>query len=995
MKRSNICGWLLVIAAFVALPAASHAQESTLAGTVVDSTGGVLPGVPVIAIHLATGNVFEGISDGSGQFRMPVRTGVYEVTAALPGFQTVTQTDVNLLLGEIIETTLTLAPATLEETVTVTGEAPLIDTTASTVGANIDPEQMAELPINGRNWMDLALLTPGARRNESGGYVQNRQGYSQTNVDGQQITRNYHSGGDNEQAGFSRDAIQEFQVVANRFDATQGRSAGMVVNAITKSGTNTFSGSGGGYFRHDSLIGKDLVLDRVLPYQNQQVSGTLGGPIIMDRLHFFASYEYEREPRDFAYTNKGIFSQFNRDLSADRTNKVWLVRLDYQVNNSTRLNFRGSGGVHQFFSGGGSGNHPINFRQLAREGDQYFGSITSVIGGTSVNELRGGVTFYLRSDRGGVNNWEGNRVMPVPGQVLDGGTAVFRFSGYTIGTTPLGLVLDTTNVRDDFTTSYELGGRHDVKIGFDYLHFKNNFNWCLRCTGDVDLRAGGFSPTAELVGSIFPNSSFADASLWNNLELLNDGARFVRHSLSDTDHTYQVRRHVLAGWYQDDWQVADNFTLNLGVRYDWDSNGHNEQLEWSPFLPGNQARDRNNVAPRVGFNMRLNDETVIRGGYGLYFAFAPNDGVQQSTGYRCFIGSPTCPRFESEFQPDGRADFIPNWFGSGAAATGEWGGPRPTAQQAITSACDQNNSAAGCVFRAFGQEINYPGRQTSYAHQASIGLQRQLADLLSFEANFLYTGGRGEERSTQGNLTYNPATGSNYAFQDISRRSFPNFGIINFEYLAQESNYYGADFTLTKRYSDNWQLTASYTAAMFKDRRPERMTWAVGSSGFVERTAVGFPLAKDLGGEYSFAATDQRGRATVNGIWDIGRGLQLSGIYFYANGEKRQAVTGRDERNEGQRNSGEQRLRQDGTIIDRNAFQSNAIHRVDMRLQQRIPLGGTVGVDVLAEVFNLMNYNNYGSYQTNENNKNYGNPEPNSNIAYLPRVIQFGVKVSF
>ncbi|MDA1185144.1 MAG: carboxypeptidase-like regulatory domain-containing protein, partial [Acidobacteria bacterium] len=171
MKMPRASVWLFVLAALVAWPAASHAQEATLAGTVVDSTGGVLPGVPVIAVHTATGNVFEAVSGPAGGFRMPVRAGVYEITAALPGFQTVTLTNVNVLLSATFNATLTLAPATLEETVTVTGEAPLIDTTASTVGANIDPEQMAELPINGRNWMDLALLTPGARRNESGGYV--------------------------------------------------------------------------------------------------------------------------------------------------------------------------------------------------------------------------------------------------------------------------------------------------------------------------------------------------------------------------------------------------------------------------------------------------------------------------------------------------------------------------------------------------------------------------------------------------------------------------------------------------------------------------------------------------------------------------------------------------------------------------------------------------------------------------------------------------------
>ena len=98
---------------------------------------------------------------------------------------------------------------------------------------------MSELPLNGRNWMDLTLLAPGARRNETVGLVQNRQGYASTKVDGQEVTINYYSSPDSEQPGFSRDAIAEFQVVANRFDASQGRSAGMLVNAVTKSGTNT------------------------------------------------------------------------------------------------------------------------------------------------------------------------------------------------------------------------------------------------------------------------------------------------------------------------------------------------------------------------------------------------------------------------------------------------------------------------------------------------------------------------------------------------------------------------------------------------------------------------------------------------------------------------------------------------------------------------------------------------------------------------------------
>ena len=302
---------LLIALVIVTLPLAAHAQEATFAGTVTDSTGGVLPGVTITGGAHASGNTFTTVTDERGEFRLPVRVGNYTITAELSGFTTVNRS-LQILIGQTTPVDVQMAPSTVQETVTVTGEAPLVDATGSTVGTNIDPRQMQELPINGRNWMDLTLLAPGARRNEGGGMVQFRQGYSQTNVDGQQLTVNYHSQTDTEQVGFSRDAIAEFSVVANRFDATMGRSSGMIVNAVTKSGTNTFAGTFGGYFRHDNLNAKDFIEDRVLPYSNQQVSATFGGPIRRDRIHFFGAYEYEREPKTFYYTSP--YPSFNVDV---------------------------------------------------------------------------------------------------------------------------------------------------------------------------------------------------------------------------------------------------------------------------------------------------------------------------------------------------------------------------------------------------------------------------------------------------------------------------------------------------------------------------------------------------------------------------------------------------------------------------------------------------------------------------------------------------------
>ena len=248
----------------MALPASGYAQESVLSGIVRDATGAVLPGVTVTAIHEATGNTFEAVTDAVGAYRIPVRTGTYRVTAALTGFATVTRTGLELLLGQQAVVNFELAVSALQESVTVTGEAPLLDVTGSTLGGNIDPRQMQELPLNGRNWMDLAMLAPGSRQNQSSGAPTLRQGYAQINMDGQQVTTNFIGLGD-DQPRFSRDAIAEFVLITNRFDATQGRSAGQLVNAITKSGTNVTSGSLSGYFRDDSFNAADHIQGRVLP----------------------------------------------------------------------------------------------------------------------------------------------------------------------------------------------------------------------------------------------------------------------------------------------------------------------------------------------------------------------------------------------------------------------------------------------------------------------------------------------------------------------------------------------------------------------------------------------------------------------------------------------------------------------------------------------------------------------------------------------------------
>ena len=982
MRLAPIARFLTLVV-ICSLPVAVYAQEATFAGAVTDSTGAVLPGVTITAVHTASGNTFTTVTDERGEFRLPVRVGTYTITAELSGF-TIVNRSLQILIGQTTPVDIQMAPSTVQETVTVTGEAPLVDTTSSTVGTNIDPRQVQELPLNGRNWMDLTLLAPGARRNEGGGMAQFRQGYSQTNVDGQQLTINYHSQTDTEQPGFSRDAIAEFEVIANRFDATQGRSSGMVVNAITKSGTNDYAGSIGGYFRDDKFNAEDFIQQRVLPYSNQQVSTTFGGPIRRDRVHFFAAYEYEREPKTYAYNSP--YPAFNIDQEFPTQIHKTLGRLDYQFTPQTRLSARVSFFRSEFYNGGGATSHPSAGGTRNRTSPQYHGTFTQVRSSRSVNEIRIGGTNYERLDQPAVR-WKGGEFPYHP--VGMGNPVVINLAGYTIGGNTQNIFQDTQTVRDDYTTSYDWGGRHDVKAGGEYFRFQNDFGWCNRCMGDIDARLGAVPANLQ---ALFP--VWNDASTWN-LQPLSPITRQVFHAISDTEHTYKVVRHVLAGWMQDDWRVGNSFTLNLGVRYDWDSNGHSEKLEFRPFLPGDLPRDTNNVAPRVGMNLRVGDNTVLRGGYGLFFAFAPNDGVQQSYSM--------VHRFEYQIVNNGRPDFATNWFGPGPSGEGEWGGPRPTWEASLARACDLNHNAPGCVARAVNQEINYPGRATSYSHQASGGIQHQIGDTMAFEANYVHTSGRLEETVHNANLSFNPATGANYPFTDLSRRPFPEWGVVLLEFLEGRSEYNAADLTLTKRFGNRWQAMATYTFGKFQDELPVRPQWYLGPDGIIARREVGFPLAADFGGDPSSSGAffaggagqsgDQRHRAVLNGLWDMGWGVQVSGIYFYGSGEYFQTNTGADRRNEGA--GSEMRLRADGTIIPRAAIVGEPIHRLDMRLQKRLSFGDRIRLDGMFEVFNLFNHENFGSYTTNESNANFGKPSFNGNIAYQPRMMQLGFRLAF
>jgi len=981
--KSGVARWLMVAVALLVMPAMAMAQEATLTGTVTDATGGVLPGVTVTAVHEATGNTFVGVTDERGIFRIPARVGGYRLTAELSGFTTVTRSGVNLLIGQTAAVNMQMTVTGVAETVTVTGEAPLINTTQSTIAGNIDPRQVQELPVAGNEWTALALLAPGNRTNAQGATPIEDRGdvrEFQINMDGQQVTNNIGPGA---QPRFSRDSIAEFQFISNRFDATQGRSSGVQVNAITRSGTNQFAGSFGAFFTDSDWNAEDHVLNQVVPGSEQQWSWTLGGPVIRDRIHFFGNFEYRREPRTLIPTT-GIPAFDAVTLSGKETMKLATLRLDYQFSTANRVMLKGNTARYLVpFSQSIGSNHPANAGDLNESTNNFVAQLTSVLSGSTVNEVKFGPSSF-KFKESNLTTWSNHWLKD---RGITNGHPRIQFNGFNItgnNNWPRYQLQDLWTLRDDVTLSYNARGRHDVKTGGEVIWAGMTSNNCARCMGNIVARAtpAGLPnrPTNAQLTAWFPEAYNVDT--WN-LNALNPWIQRYVIGIADK---FPVRHShpKYAAWMQDDWSISDRLTLNLGLRYDFIKNATNQDRVVEPWMLPDRPQDNDNIQPRLGFAYQLNEQTVLRGGAGLYYPDVIGSQFSHSNRFAQLI--------YVTINNDGRPDF----------ATNPFNGPTPTYAQAIARSCDVAGRIPGCYERA-SEELAPPAEfgHLTDTWQMSVGVQRQLRADVGIEADYIYNRSRNEKvLHNNVNMLYSEATGANLPFSTVSNRVFPTYGAIGYYAYTGRSDYHGLQTTVTKRFSNRWQFSGNYTLSQIENDEP--------SQPIIYQSLVPFPVAPDMGGEYGLAVTDQRHRAVFNGIWDVGRGFQLSGLYFFGSGQRQETGCGGDRRDQ-QGASPPGRLCAAGfnvpggipapgvpgtVIVPRNNFVQDPIHRVDVRLQQRIPLG-PVSFDGMLEVFNLFDRANYQSYTLDMSNQRFGQPEPHTSISYAPRTVILGFRAQF
>jgi hypothetical protein len=969
--RAQILG-MTMLAVFLTA-ASGSAQETAIAGTITDGTDAVLPGVTVTATHAEAGTASVGVTDGLGQYTiLALRPGLYNVKAELTGFTTVVQERVELLVGQRVVRNFKLAVSAVSESITVTGETPLVDTSQSKISGNVTARQMEALPLNGRNWMQLTTLAPGSRANAvTDTPFASWPGAFQVNMDGHQVTGTQTLGGFGPQPKYSRDAIAEFELVTSRVDATQGRSYGMVVNAVTKAGTNALRGTTYAYFRDDKFNAKDFIVNRVLPYSDQQAGVTIGGPIRKNRVHFFGYYEGEREPLTLTFTSP--YPRFNiPDLQFTRIQNLSGGRVDMQINDRTRLMGRASSWISDTpiettRNIPGATGHPTTAQGTRQVTWQAFATLTQTFN-QKTNEIRVGYAvnhgdYKSISSPGGL----ANKTNVIPPAII--------LRGYAIGAGGwFGREYqDTFSLRDDFTM---IRGRHELKTGGDFILPSNFIVYDVYASNRILADRG---PVPANIQDLFP--VWNDPTTWNLAALSPITGSVVTflgnnniHCVS-SDNCWRTKPQFGA-WFQDNWRASERLTLNLGIRWDFVLDPFGNELDFSPFY-GPRDNEFDNFQPRVGGAFQLTERSVIRGGFGKYVSGSV-DSWTHTTEPGLIAGI-------LEVFNDGRANFAADPFNLLG------GGRLPPYSGGIVKDSYSPSATAS--------SLNYG--PIPYAYQSSLGLQHQLTETIGVQADYVSQLGRHEDNSQPGggNVSFNPATGRNFPFSDVSRRPFPQLGQVSLRTMSGRSHYQALQTAVQKRLSNRWQATLTYTLGFAKNNMPAAPILPGCKYPFngVTRTCdQPLTLARDMGGEWGYGALvgqeDQRHRAVLNGIYSLPYGIQLSGLYFYGSGLRYATTYGADLGDSARLSF---RLRPDGSIVPRNNFVGLPIHRVDMRLQKRFTFLGSRSLDGMLEVFNLFNHKNYGSYVTAEVSPSYGRPVQNFNIAYQPRVMQLGLKLTF
>jgi len=940
---------LAVVVFGTAAHAFSQASDAEIAGTARDASGGPIAGATATLSNQDSGFTRNSATDSEGRYRFAaLAPGRYSLKLEATGFKAENVTGIVLDIGTHAQKDISLTVGSVQETVSVSGEVPPIDTTRAEVAGIVTAQQIDLLPVNTRQYLNLALLLPGTTQDASRTFYNNVQisggGRFYANgfgVDG--VTNTWAEQGEPRQ-NFPEGAVAEFKLDISQFKAELGLAMGGYVNVVTKSGTNQFHGDAFDYFRQKTLNRDNIFQKQVeaasgtgkAPFLRNQYGFDVGGPILKNKLHFFAAYE--RTQTDSAFTiftaasgyqfysaNEGVFAQPSHD-------QLLNLRFDYQISTNQHLFGRWSQEWNLLTSQGCSNANDSNCYDGQFPRHAFVAGHTWTPTANLVNEFRFQYAFAsFQLGPPGAPTWtELGNLAP---QRLAQLQTVYSFPSFSYGQGYAELGAEKrSQFKDDVTW---IRGRHQIKFGADVSHIP---------FGDDALSnyQGTFTFATDQVFN--PKDPATIANLKN--PTLFTAAIPAQHTAVTTN---QVGIYV-----QDDWRIRENLTLNVGLRWDREYGSFNENLNAKsfpiaiPFLgdPSQRGKDHN-FGPRFGFawNVFGTGRDVVRGGYGIYYNniqtllnFPENRNLAQCN---VLIRNPS--------YPDPYGGQSPTAFCSSAAPT--------------VTVLDKNFA-------------------NPYSQQFTLGYSRQVTRDLTVNLDGVYMHTLHDYRNVD--VNYPNAAGI---------RPLTQWARILDHQSISQTKYKALFVRVDKRFAQRYQFVVSYTLSSARDDNPQSNVTTPASYQF----------------DWGPANIDRRHalvtsgfvnlpfKLTLGAIWQLRSSLPFSALSAVLDADgNRQYVPGtsRDQGNRDLSLAAVNAYRDSLHLapIAASQIDSSRVNDLDLKVSRSIFVRDQRRIDLVGQVFNVFGTTNLtGGTTTRADSANFGRILGASNLqqAELAVVIKF------
>ena len=920
IKKPLYALFLLTIFAFPAFT--QTVNKASIRGKISDQNKAAILGAKITVINESTGLQRDAVTNENGNYtfaELPL-TGIYKITVSNSGFSDAEKSNIELRANEAATVDIILFPQGTSNEVTVAGTTESLQTDSAALGTRLDLQKIDNTPIVGRKLTNLVQLNSSVRPARGTGdlflnnflFVVNGNGRRQTSFTLDGSTGNDDWGRQTIFTNIPLSTIQEFTIITNPVSAEFGRTAGNVVNIVTKSGTNNFHVDALGLLRPSGLQAGQPLADERTRDELFQFSGVVSGAIIQDKTHFLIGGEGNRQRRSTVVTSPLLQGAV---FDGKYKQALFFARLDHQINERNILTGRFN--LERFTDSNandavGGNNLPSAGRVFERNTYSAQLSESSVINERIVNEAR--FEFQL-------------------------GSPITQFTPVNSSTQFIRPISTEGESRGAFLLNHQyqfadtlslIFGKQAVKLG-----------------GDVEFSSSGgngqeFGTGFTLGQFRFTNARSRNPNIPTSALTIADAASFTQ---SFGNANYNVREYLWSLFVQDDWRVRQDLTLNLGLRYDRQT----------------FTDDTNNFAPRIGFayNVLGDNKTVVRGSYGVYYSqLRANLGAQFGLG-----------------GPDGVFTFTatPGQFGFPTSLNALPVFPAGANLPARDIVIRPGRADFYNQFFDVSQLNGYPDKLLNpYTHQATIGVERDFGKDFFLKVDYVYSHTADIDRSLDLNAPsiFTPTAANPTRSVAAANLTRPITPIINgyrrISVVTNEgvSDYNGLQVNLEKRFSNSFSFLASYTLSKTTNTvEPDAGNGAPNDTNQLGEFERGLSLL------------DQRHRFVLSGYYQLPYQFTVGGVTTLASGRPYAITSGVDTNGDGVTADRPFDL-STGTYLTRNTGQGSATYETNLFAQKSFLFSERTSLEFRAEVFNVFNHRNIYGRNGNYGSPFLGNPSP-------------------